>query len=131
MGCRLGIAIGAVPTTSKCVALAVDFLLDHPEHLAEALDGDEQLANGYMNEVLRFNPFGPVLLRTCTAEHRLARGKLRTRKIKRGTTVAVSTLSAMWDGADRGRTRRATTSDESRAATESPRRTDHSPSVCE
>ena len=98
----LGIAIGAVPTTSKCVALVVDFLLDHPEHLAGmragALDGDWQLANGYVNEALRFNPFGPVLLRTCTADLRLARGKLRTRKIKQGTTVAVSTLSAMWDG---------------------------------
>lgn len=98
----LGIAIGAIPTTSKCVALVVDHLLDHPDRLhgmrCAVEDGDWSLANGYVDEALRFNPFGPVLLRTCTADHRLAAGTLRSRTIKQGTTVAVSTLSAMWDG---------------------------------
>jgi cytochrome P450 len=98
----LGIAIGAVPTTSKCVALVLDFLLDHPEHLVgaqrAARAGDWDVVNGYINECLRFNPFGPVLLRRCTQDHRVGAGHLRARTIKTGTLVAVATLSAMWDG---------------------------------
>ncbi len=106
----LGIVIGAVPTTSKCVGLVLDHLLDHPDRMAgarqAALDGDWALVDGYVNECLRFNPFGPLLLRECRADHRLAAGTLRARTIKAGTTVAVATLSAMWDGrvvADRRR----------------------------
>ena len=97
-----GIAIGAVPTTSKCVALVVDYLLDHPDHFegarAAAISEDWATVNSYVNEALRFRPFGPALLRTCTADTRLAKGTWRSRTIKQGTTVAVTTLSAMWDG---------------------------------
>lgn len=98
----LGIVIGAVPTTSKCVGLVLDHLLDHPARMAAAQRaaraGDWDLMNGFVDECLRFNPFGPLLLRECRADHRLAAGSLRARTIKAGTTVAVATLSAMWDG---------------------------------
>lgn len=98
----IGIIIGAVPTTSKCAALVLDYLLDHPKLLAQArqasLDGDWALVNGFVEESLRFNPFGPVLLRECMADYKVAKGKLRGRKIKKGNTVAVATLSAMFDG---------------------------------
>jgi cytochrome P450 len=98
----LGIVIGAVPTTSKCVGLVLDHLLDHPDRMAGAQQaaraGAWDLLNGFVDECLRFNPFGPVLLRECRRDHRLAAGSLRARTIKQGATVAVGTLSAMWDG---------------------------------
>ena len=83
----LGIVIGAVPTTSKCVGLVLDHLLDHPDRMAGAQQaaraGDWDLLNGFVDECLRFNPFGPVLLRECRRDHRLdlwtQRGRPRIR----------------------------------------------------
>lgn len=97
----LGIVIGAVPTTSKCVGLVIDHLLEHPDHLEDAKNaakaGEWDTVNGYVNECLRFAPFGPAVLRECRRDYKVAKGTMRSRTIKKGTTVAVATLSAMWD----------------------------------
>ena len=98
----IGMIIGAIPTTSKCVVLCIDYLLSHPELLAgaqtAALTDDDALVNQYVLESLRLNPFGPGLLRHCAQDYVLGAGAWRSTKIAAGSTVFVTLQSAMWDG---------------------------------
>jgi len=98
----IGIIIGAIPTTSKCAALVIDYLLDHPVLLASAQDAarrdDDVSIRQTVLEALRFNSFGAGIFRVATEDYRLARGYLRSRRIKKGTTVLAATQSAMLDG---------------------------------
>src|SRR5262249_29867872 len=59
----LGLLIGAIPTTSKCCAQALDELLKRPQALAAAQQaaqsGDDALLSRYVFEALRFNPNNP------------------------------------------------------------------------
>lgn len=97
----VGLIIGAVPTNSKAAVLALDWLLDHPQHLATAqaaarADDDARLAN-HVWEALRFNPFSPVIYRRALRDVRIAPGTLRARTIPRDTMVFAATASAMHD----------------------------------
>lgn len=98
----IGILIGAVPTTSKCVALVIDYLLDHPDLLAgaqaAARAGDVATIRQYVLETLRFNSFGAGVFRIANADYTLARGTLRARTIRKGAQVVALTQSAMLDG---------------------------------
>jgi cytochrome P450 len=98
----IGILIGAVPTTSKCVALVVDYLLDHPGLLAgaqaAARAGDIALVRQYVLETLRFNSFGAGVFRVANQDYKLAAGTLRSRTIRKGAQVVALTQSAMLDG---------------------------------
>jgi cytochrome P450 len=98
----IGMLIGAIPTTSKCVVLCIDYLLSHPKLLAGAQAAaradDDVLVNQYVLESLRFNPFGPGLLRYCAQDYVLGAGAWRSTKIAAGTTVFVTLQSAMLDG---------------------------------
>ena len=61
-----GIIVGAIDTTSECVANALDFLLDRPELLAAAAaaaKGTLDDVRGFVFEALRFNPQAPFLTR--------------------------------------------------------------------
>lgn len=97
----VGLMIGAVPTNSKAAVYALDYLLDHPEHLAGAQAAaradDDRLLAQYVWEALRFNPFSPVIYRRALRDTQIAAGSLRGRKIPKGTMVFASTASAMWD----------------------------------
>lgn len=97
----IGIIIGAIPTTSKCAALVIDYLLDHPALLASAQEAARSGGNGamrqYVLEVLRFNSFGAGVFRITNRDHKVARGCFRSTKIKKGTTVLAATQSAMLD----------------------------------
>lgn len=97
----IGIIIGAIPTTSKCAALVLDYLLDRPDIMSQAKNVAEQndlkTLNKYVLESLRFNPFGPGFFRDCIQDYVIAKGSFRSKKIRKGTRVMIATLSAMWD----------------------------------
>ena len=99
-----GVIAGAVDTTSKAIAHAVDQLLQRPDALhaaqqAAAADDDPLLA-AHVFEALRFNPQNPILLRHCRKARVLGRGTSRETQIPEGITVCLGTLSAMFDPAD-------------------------------
>ena len=97
----LGILVGAIPTTSKCVAQVLNYLLDRPELLklaqtAANTDDDVTLRN-IMLECLRFDVFAPGITRITLEDYTLAKGTWRATTIKKGTSVLALTQSAMMD----------------------------------
>jgi cytochrome P450 len=95
-----GFIIGAVDTTNKACALAMDVLLDDPESLkgAEqaAIANDIPLTGKYMLEALRFNPHNPIVIRyNKNASNITHKGK--NYKVPEKATVYIGLLSAMWD----------------------------------
>lgn len=98
----IGMIIGAIPTTSKCTVLCLDYLLSHPDLLAGAQAAaradDDALVYQYVLECIRLNPFGPGLLRRCAKDYVLGAGGWRSTRIPAGTTVFVCLQSAMLDG---------------------------------
>lgn len=97
----LGLLIGAIPTTSKCCAQALDELLKRPDKLEEAreaarADNDTLLAQ-YVFEALRFNPNNPGVFRTTAEDYVVAKSTMHATKIPRGTSVIAATQSAMFD----------------------------------
>jgi len=73
-----GVIVGAIPTTSKATALALDKLLRHPDVLMSAQqaarNNDQQLVAAYMSEAMRLAPQNPGLLRKCTVDYTVAKG---------------------------------------------------------
>jgi cytochrome P450 len=97
----LGLLVGAIPTTSKCCAQALDQLLERPEQLkaaqAAAVAEDDALLGRYVFEALRFNPNNPVLARVAAEDYQLARTAIHGTTIPKGTSVIAATQSAMFD----------------------------------
>jgi cytochrome P450 len=96
-----GLLIGAIPTTSKCCAQALDELLKRPAKLAEAqqaaeADNDALVAQ-HVFEALRFNPNNPGVFRIAAEDYTLAKDKMHATMIPRGATVLAATQSAMFD----------------------------------
>jgi cytochrome P450 len=98
----LGLIVGAIPTTSKCCAQALDELLKRPAEFtgaqAAAAAGDDALLARYVFEALRFNPNNPALFRIAREDYPLARGQIHGVTIPKGMTVVALTQSAMFDG---------------------------------
>lgn len=98
----IGIIIGLVPTTSKCVALVLDYLLDHPTqlHMAQlaARRDNDELIKKIVLETLRFNSFGAGVFRVSNEDYSVAKGTFRCKKIPKGCRILVATQSAMLDG---------------------------------
>lgn len=96
-----GVIVGAVDTTSKFVALAIDELLRRPEMLAGArecaLKSDIDGVRGYAWEAVRFNPHHPLQVRYCAQASQVAQGQTRSKKIPADSFVYIATLSAMFD----------------------------------
>jgi cytochrome P450 len=97
----IGLLIGLVPTLSKSSILALEALLARPEALAMAeqaarADDDARLAE-IVFEAFRFSPMNPVIYRRATRDVEIARGTRRRARIKAGTMVLASNLSAMFD----------------------------------
>jgi cytochrome P450 len=97
----IGLIVGAIPTTSKCCAQALDQLLQRPEALAgaqaaAAADNDALLAS-YVFEALRFDPNNSGVFRAAAEDYVLARGMAHAARIPKGTTVLAATQSAMFD----------------------------------
>ncbi|MBN9088230.1 MAG: cytochrome P450 [Reyranella sp.] len=98
----MGTLVGGVETTSQAIVQILDQLFKRPKVLAEAIaaanGNDDSLMYRYCWEALRFNPINPFVVRHCVADYRIAKGTLRAATIKAGSTVLVSTRSAMRDG---------------------------------
>ena len=97
----IGLIIGAIPTTSKCVAVTLNHLFDHPELLVDAqqaarVDDDQKMVQ-FMQESLRLNAFAAGIQRICAEDYVVAKGTLRSTKIPKGTVVLAATQSAMMD----------------------------------
>ncbi len=97
----LGLLTGAIPTTSKCCAQALDQLLDRPDQLAgaqaAARANDDALLASYVFEALRFNPNNPGVFRIAAEDYTVAKGSLRATTIRKGFSVLPATQSAMFD----------------------------------
>jgi cytochrome P450 len=97
----LGLVIGAIPTTSKCCAQALDELFKRPAKLQEAQEAarsdDDVLLAQFVFEALRFNPNNPGLFRIAAEDYTVAKDKIHATTIARGTTVVAATQSAMFD----------------------------------
>src|ERR1051326_2212313 len=97
----IGLIVGAIPTTSKCCANALDQLLNRPEQLAAAQKaaaaGNDALFSRYVFEALRFNPNNPGVFRIAAEEYTVAKGTLRATTIPKGAFVVAATQSAMFD----------------------------------
>lgn len=97
----IGLITGAIPTTSKCCAQALDQLLERPDVLAQAqaaaAAGNDALFAKYVFEALRFNPNNPGVLRIAGEDYTVAKGTLRATTIPKGATVLPATQSAMFD----------------------------------
>ena len=98
----LGLIVGAIPTTSKCCAQALDELLKRPDILAQAQEaaraGNDALLAQYVFEALRFKPNNPGLIRIAAEDYTVARSEMHATKIPKGTQVLAATQSAMFDG---------------------------------
>jgi cytochrome P450 len=97
----IGLLIGAIPTSSKCAALTLDYLLSHPELLADArraarADDDATMIQ-YVQECIRLSPFAAGIQRICAEDYVVAQGSWRATKIPKGTVVLAATQSAMVD----------------------------------
>jgi cytochrome P450 len=102
----LGLLIGELPTTSAAANLALDELLDRPDALAGACAaaraGDDDGLAAHIFEALRFRPLNPIIYRRAVRDTIVADGRLRRRRIREGTMVMASNLSAMFDPLDVG-----------------------------
>jgi cytochrome P450 len=98
----MGTLVGGVETTSQAIVQILDQLFRRPKVLAQAIaaanGNDDRLMYRYCWEALRFNPINPFVVRHCVADYRIAKGTLRAATIRAGSTVLVSTRSAMRDG---------------------------------
>lgn len=98
-----GVVVGAVDTTSKATAHAVDQLLRHDGALQAAQraarDGDVQVVAEYTFEALRFNPLNPALVRHVARDAVIAEGTRHRRQVPAGHTVYAAVLPAMFDSA--------------------------------
>lgn len=96
-----GLIVGAVDTISRFSILAVDELLRRPQELegarAAARAGDLDRVRQYAWEGVRFNPHTPLMARRCSRDATVAAGTPRARKIPAGSSMAIGTLSAMFD----------------------------------
>jgi cytochrome P450 len=97
----VGLLVGAIPTTSKCCAQALDELLKRPAELQAAQQAarldDDALVAQYVFEALRFNPNNPGVFRIAAEEYTVAKGKMHATAIPRGASVVAATQSAMFD----------------------------------
>lgn len=97
----LGLLTGAIPTTSKCCAQALDELLKRPTMLAAAqqaaMAGDDATLAKYVFEALRFHPNNPGVFRVAGEDYVVGKGTLHATLIPKGTSVLAATQSAMFD----------------------------------
>jgi len=107
MGIRRNIAgliVGAVDTTSECVANALNFLLDRPELLARAAiaarEGTLDDVRGFIFEALRFDPQAAFLPRLTLEPAVLARGTERETAVPAGSVIIAALMSAMSDASE-------------------------------
>jgi cytochrome P450 len=96
-----GLLVGAIETTSQAVAQVIQYLLDRPDLLAQAVDAARADApaaiDGIVWECLRFVPISPYLFRQAAADYTIGKGTDHPAAVKAGSYVLAVTQSAMFD----------------------------------
>jgi cytochrome P450 len=96
-----GLLIGAIETTSQAVAQALQFLLQHPEYLAQAQAAaqleDTTQFDGIVWEVMRYVPIAPYLFRKSASEYTVGMGSDYAVTLPAGSIILAATQSAMFD----------------------------------
>ena len=96
-----GLVLGAVETTSRCVADVVDYFLDQPDLIARFLalvqKQDQASIAAWIFEALRLRPQAPFLYRVAAADTAIAKSTSYPATIPAGTLVFAGTWSAMLD----------------------------------
>jgi cytochrome P450 len=96
-----GLLIGAIETTSQAVAQVIEYLLDHPEWLAQAKTAAQAVDpadfDAIVWEALRFVPISPYLFRQAASDYTVAKDTVHATTIRTGTYVLAVTQSAMFD----------------------------------
>jgi cytochrome P450 len=91
----LGLLVGAIPTTSKCCAQALDELLKRPAEFnraqAAARSEDDTALAQSVFEALRFHPNNPGVFRVTASDYVVGKGQKHATKIPAGTTVLAAT----------------------------------------
>ncbi len=97
----IGVIIAIIPTGMLAAGNMMEMLLRRPDMMAAARQaaraGDPDLLRRCLFEVLRFKPIIPFWPRECKDDFRLAAGRWRSPRIRKGTRVLVATQSAMLD----------------------------------
>jgi cytochrome P450 len=95
--------LGAIPTTSKCCAQALDELFKRPAMLAAAqqaaVQNDDATLAAYIFEALRFHPNNPGVFRVTLEDYVVGKGTMHATNIPAGTSFLAATQSAMFDDA--------------------------------
>jgi cytochrome P450 len=96
-----GLLIGAIETTSQAVSQVIQFLLERPELLRQAVEAaqldDPKNFDAIVWEALRFVPIAPYMFRKAASEYTVAKGTTHATTISAGTIVLTLTQSAMFD----------------------------------
>jgi cytochrome P450 len=97
----MGMIIGFVPTNTIAGGHILEMLLRRKDFQSAAREaamaGDDDFLRHCLFEAMRFMPLNPGPFRRCERDHILAAGTPRAAKIRRGTYVLASTMSAMFD----------------------------------
>ena len=97
----IGCATGVVENTNSAVVNIIEYLLDHPQQMAEATSaarvGDDALLQSYVLETLRFHSPAPILVRLSLADHVLGKGSPWETRVPAGKVIFAATGSAMMD----------------------------------
>jgi cytochrome P450 len=97
----MGMVTGFVPTNTMAAGHMLEMLLRRPDFLARAQDAalanDDDLLSRCLFEAMRFMPLNMGPFRVCSQDYVVAEGTPRATRIRRNTTVLVSTQSAMFD----------------------------------
>ena len=96
-----GLLIGSIETTSQASSQVIQYLLDSPDLLAQAIEAaqapDPRAFDGIVWEALRFVPISPYMFRQCAGGYTLGNGTDHATAIPDGTYVLAATQSAMFD----------------------------------
>ena len=92
----MGMITGFVPTNTMAAGNILEMLLRKPHFMAKsqaaAMADDDRLLSRCLFEAMRFKPLNPGPIRLCIANYNFHKTGIR-----KGTTVLVSTQSAMFD----------------------------------
>lgn len=97
----VGMITGFAPTNIMASGHVLEVLLSEPSWLRQAekaaKDGDDDLLKSCLFEAMRFWPINPGPFRVAAEDVVIAGGTSHAKTIKKGTTLIVSTQSAMFD----------------------------------
>jgi cytochrome P450 len=97
----MGMIVGFVPTNTIAGGNILAMLLSRSAFMAAARSaaeaGDDDLLAHCLFEALRFRPINCGPYRLCVEDHIIAAGTRGSKRIKAGTKVLASTMSAMFD----------------------------------